>query len=47
GTGAVDFDQLFAMLEEQHYAGCFTVDPTSSRNVVGEVATALQRLQSI
>jgi hypothetical protein len=38
---------LFAMLEEQHYAGYFTIDPESSRNVVGEVATALHRLQSI
>jgi len=47
GAGAVDFDQLFAMLEEQHYAGYFTVDPTASSNAVGEVATALQRLQSI
>jgi L-ribulose-5-phosphate 3-epimerase UlaE len=47
GAGAVDFEQLFAMLEEQHYAGYFTVDPASSRNVVGEVATALQRLRAI
>ena len=47
GAGAVDFDQLFALLEEQHFAGYFTIDPESSRNVVGEVAAALQRLHAI
>ena len=43
----VDFDEIFGLLEQQHYSGYFTVDREFSRNPQREIAETIDRLKRI
>ena len=47
GQGSVDWFELLAVLEQQRYAGFFTIERSHSANVVTEVGDAVSYLQEI
>ena len=47
GSGAVDFNQLFAILEEHHYHGFFTVEREYSSYSTREIENTVKQLRSI
>ncbi len=47
GSGVVDFDEIFGLLEQQQYAGYFTVDREFSHNPVVEIAETIEILKRI
>jgi len=47
GSGVVDFDEIFGLLEQQQYSGYFTVDREFSRNPQLEIAETIEQLKRI
>ena len=47
GSGVVDFDEIFGLLEQQQYSGYFTVDREYSMNPIPEIAETVEQLKRI
>ena len=47
GEGAVDFDQIFGVLEKEHYNGYFTVDREEVEMPVPEIKRTIEALKRI
>jgi len=47
GSGVVDFDEIFGLLEQQQYSGYFTVDREFSTNPQREIAETVEQLKRI
>lgn len=47
GSGVVDFDEIFGLLEQQQYSGYFTVDREFSMNSTLEIAETVEQLKRI
>ena len=47
GSGVVDFDEIFGLLEQQQYQGYFTVDREFSHNPRLEIAETVEHLKRI
>ncbi|MCH2610911.1 MAG: sugar phosphate isomerase/epimerase [Pirellulales bacterium] len=47
GEGAVDFDQIFGVLEKEHYNGYFTVDREEIEMPVPEIKRTIEALKRI
>ena len=47
GSGVVDFDEIFGLLEQQQYNGFFTVDREFAKNPIREIAETIEHLKRI